>query len=56
MRYNKILRQIAESENVSVEEVEREMKIAIAAAGLDCSVEEFIEKAASLAKIRLYIV
>lgn len=43
MNYNEILRQLAIKENVSVKEIEKEMKTAIKSAGLDCSVKEFIE-------------
>ena len=56
MSYDEILKQIANSENISVEEVEREMKAAIKCSGLDCSVKEFIEMAANIAKDRLNIV
>lgn len=50
MNYNRILKQIAAKENISVKEVEREMEIAIRAAGLDCSPKEFIEKTALLVR------
>ena len=52
MNYNKILRQIADRENISVKEVENEMRIAIKMAGLDCSPKEFIETTARLVKER----
>lgn len=43
MTYKKMLRQLALKENVSVKEIESEMKAAIDYAGLNCSVKEFIE-------------
>ena len=50
MSYEDILKQIAIKENVSIEEVESEMKMAIKFAGLNCSVKDFIETTASLIK------
>lgn len=43
MKYKKIIRQIALKENISEKAVEQEMQSAIYAAGLDCSVQEFIK-------------
>lgn len=45
MNYNKILRTLAERENVSVKEIENEMRAAIHSAGLHCSIKEFIKAA-----------
>ncbi len=52
MKYNKILKQLAAKENMSVKEIEKEMELAIVSAGLDCSVKEFIETAAKMLKER----
>ena len=43
MIYADILKEIARRENISVVEVELQMKNAIEAAGYDCSVSDFIE-------------
>lgn len=56
MNYNKIISRMAKQENVTKEEIEREMKIAIALAGLDCSPKQFITKVATMVKERRYIV
>ena len=56
MGYYDVLRKIAIKENISVEEVENEMKMAIALAGLDCSVKEFVEVTAASIIKRRYIV
>ena len=48
MNYREILKQLAAKENVSVQEIEKEMKKAITCAGLDCSAEEFIKTITSL--------
>ena len=45
-----MLKQLAQKENVSEKEIEREMQAAIRHAGYDCSVKEFIETAACLVK------
>lgn len=50
MNCNKVLKQLATKENVSVKEIENEMKLAINSAGLNCSVKEFIETTAALLK------
>ena len=50
MTYKKMLKQLAQKENVSEKEIEREMQAAIRHAGYDCSVKEFIETAACLVK------
>lgn len=50
MKYKQILKELALKENVSEKEIEREMKIAIEAAGLKCSVKEFIETTSNLLK------
>ena len=55
MRYEDILKKIAERENVSVDDVEKEMKLAIAYSGLNCSVDEFIKTTASLIAQKDYI-
>ena len=54
MKYVDILKEIANRENVSVKEVETEMRKAIEAAGYDCSVREFIEAVAKTAKKTIY--
>lgn len=56
MNYKKVLRQLSKKENVPVKELEREMEKAIRAAGLTCSVKDFIMSTAATAKKRLYIV
>ncbi len=56
MNYKKGLRQLSKKENVPVKELEREMEKAIRAAGLTCSVKDFIMSTAATAKKRLYIV
>ena len=48
MTFKEILKQIAAKENVSTEEIESEMEVALSFAGLDCSAEEFVEFAAAL--------
>ena len=54
MNYQEIIKQLAEKENVSVKEIEKEMQTAINYAGLDCSAEEFI-KTVSATVIKDYI-
>ena len=44
MKYKKIISKISEREGVMAEEVEEEMKKALKAAGIECSVDEFIKK------------
>lgn len=56
MNYNEILRRIADRENVSINDVENEMVEAIGRAGLDCTVEEFIDTVARMVMQRRYIV
>ena len=56
MDYNKLLIELSTKENVSIEELENEMKLALIAAALDCSVEEFIESVVLLINNGLYIV
>lgn len=43
MDYKAILKQLAKKENVSVSEIEKEMKYALSCAGINCSAEEFIK-------------
>ncbi len=50
MTFKDVLKQIAAKENVSTEEVEHEMQVALGFAGLDCSAEEFVEFAVALIK------
>ncbi len=54
MKYEKIIRQIALKENISEKEVEQEMQSAIDAAGLDCTVKEFIKIMSSKLKKTIY--
>ena len=54
MKYKQIIRQIAFKENISVKEVEQEMQLAINAAGLECTVQEFIEEMVSKLKKTIY--
>lgn len=56
MKYKKILKSLSKKEGVTVKQLEAEMKSALAAVGLSCSVKEFIESGTTLAKERLYIV
>lgn len=56
MIYNEILKQIADRENVSVNDVEKEMDEAIRSAGIECSVEEFVDTMARMVMQRRYIV
>ena len=44
MKYNEILKQISIKENVPVKQIEQEMKTALKAAGITCSVKEFIQR------------
>ena len=50
MKYKKILKHLSKKENISTKEIEREMKIALMCAGIDCSVEKFIETTTNLLK------
>lgn len=43
MKYRKILKQIAHENNISKKEVEKEMKLALRLAGMECSVKQFVE-------------
>ena len=56
MNYKKILKTIAEKENLSVKEVESEMETALKLTGINCSVQEFLENTTEALKNRLYIV
>ena len=56
MKYNEILKTIAAKENRKPREIEKEMKAALKAAGLECSVKEFIETTSLSIRNRLYIV
>ncbi len=42
MRYEQILKELAQKENVSVEEIENEMELAISFSGLKCSPKDLI--------------
>ena len=50
MNYKKILKQIAQDNNVSTEYVENEMKKAISGAGYDIPVKLFVELCANSVK------
>ncbi|MBQ7288987.1 MAG: hypothetical protein IJW78_04585 [Clostridia bacterium] len=50
MNYDEILRYLANKNNVTIKEVENEMKEEISLAGLNCSVKEFIETTSILLK------
>lgn len=55
MKYKEILKQIAVKENVSVREIENEMKTAIEFVGLECSAEALIKTiAVSLKQKTIY--
>lgn len=56
MNYKKILKNIAEKEKISVKEVEKEMLVALRAAGMTCSVKVFLENTVKDINSRLYIV
>ncbi|MBP3390613.1 MAG: hypothetical protein J6L58_02870 [Clostridia bacterium] len=56
MKYKKLLKELSAKNNIPVKQLEKEMQNAINAAGLDCTVKEFIEKGTELIKQRLYIV
>ena len=56
MKYKKILKSLSKKEGVTVKQLEAEMKSALTAAGLSCSVKDFIINGTKLAKERLYIV
>ena len=56
MNYRKIIRCVAEKENISKKEVEKEMKKALTAAGLQCTPQEFIQKITTTIKYRRYII
>lgn len=56
MKYREILKIISKKENVSTNEIEREMENALALAGIECSAKDFIEKIAQSLSDRLYIV
>lgn len=50
MKYKQILKQLSIKENVSVKEIEKEMKAAIETAGLNCSVKEFLKTTTTIIK------
>ena len=52
MNYNKMLKQLALQENVSVKEIKREMQKALRCAGLNCSAKNFIKSTADSLKRR----
>lgn len=54
MNYQKILKQLAKKENVSEQEIEKEMQNALYYAGLDCSAEEFIKSVSEIASETIY--
>lgn len=43
MKYHKILKLIADKENVTVKEIEKEMEAALKAANINCSPQQFIK-------------
>ena len=55
MKYSKIIRQMAREKNISAKEIEKEMKQALMAAGINCLVKQFLEATKSAIK-GLYIV
>ena len=55
MNYKKLMKELSKKENIPVKQLEKEMQNAILAAGLNCSVKEFIKTGTNLAKKRLYI-
>ncbi len=54
MNYSEVLKQLSIKENISVTELENEMKKAINAAGLNCSVEDFIKQSVAILKRTIY--
>ena len=56
MKYKEILEQIAKKEKISPAQVEKEMELALKAAGINCGVKKFLEITATAAQNRLYIV
>ena len=54
MTYYEILKCIAEKENLSEQEIEKEMQNALYYAGLDCSAEEFIKSVSEIASETIY--
>lgn len=55
MKYEKILKQLAEKENVTVKEIENEMQMSLNDTGLDCTPKEFIEIVSFFVNKRRYI-
>ena len=53
MRYDDIISELAIKENISKEEVNREMSAALSDAGIECSVEYFVFEVAKY--LRYYI-
>ncbi len=56
MKYEKILKQLAEKENVTVKEIENEMQKAINSVGLEYTPKEFIKIVSFFANQRRYII
>ena len=54
MNYSKILKQLTIKENVSVDELESEMRAAINSAGLNCTVKDFIVTTVTTLKKTIY--
>ena len=54
MNYKKILKELSAKENLPVKKLEKEMQAAINAAGLNCTVKEFIETGTKLTKETIY--
>ena len=50
MKYKKILKELSIKENVPIKEIENEMKVAIKAAGLNCSIKKFMKSVILLLK------
>ncbi len=56
MDYRAIIKQLADKENVSSKEIEKEMEAAIKLSGISCSSKELIEIITLTLLKRLYIV
>ena len=54
MNYKKLLKRLSAQEKLPAKELEREMQAAISAAGLNCTVEEFIKTGTRLTKETIY--
>ena len=50
MTYKKIIKKLAEKENVSVNQIEKEMNEAMKFTSLDCSAKEFISFTSNMLK------